>query len=127
MPPKQPKCPFRRLSNGEWVNEAISFDPVPFGFFKYAMIIKPKHWRGKMRKLHALRRLAYEGCTESVRILSGLEGSDAQKNSTLEAMVADGSAQRLGETLEFCSSVITEIAQNAEQDHLAKKHRLSVH
>ena len=95
-------CPYRRLSNGEWVQESLQFAPISFEFIRSEYHAKPDLWLGDKRYLHTLRRLAYEGDVDSVRILSQLQGSDEHKNTELQELIRRGKAPRLAEAIEYC-------------------------
>ena len=95
-------CPYRRLSNGEWVQESLRFAPISFEFIRSEYHAKPDLWLGDKRYLHTLRRLAYEGDVDSVRILSQLQGSDEHKNTELQELIRRGNALRLAKAIEYC-------------------------
>ena len=95
-------CPYRRLSNGEWVQESLQFAPISFEFICSEYHAKPDLWLGDKRYLHTLRRLAYEGDADSVHILSQLQGSDEHKNTELPELIRRGNAPRLAKAIEYC-------------------------
>ena len=95
-------CPYRRLSNGEWVQESLQFVPLSFEFIRSEFHAKPDLWLGEKRYLHTLRRLAYEGDVDSVRTLSQLQGSDEHKNTELQELIRRGRAPRLAKATEYC-------------------------
>ncbi len=95
-------CPYRRLSNGEWVQEALQVVPLSFAFIRSEFHAKPDLWLGEKRYLHTLRRLAYEGDVDSVRTLSQLQGSDEHKNTELQQLIRRGRAPRLAKAIEYC-------------------------
>ena len=95
-------CPYKRLSNGEWVQESLQFAPLSFEFMRSEFHAKPDLWLGDKRYLHALRRLAYEGDVDSVRLLSQLQGSDEHKNTVLQDLIRCGNAPRLAKAIECC-------------------------
>ena len=95
-------CPYRRLSNGEWIQESLQFVPLPFDFILPELHAKPDLWLGETRYLHTLRRLAYEGDADSVRTLWQLQGSDQHKNTELQDLIRCGKATRLAEAIEYC-------------------------
>ncbi len=61
--------------------------PLSFDFIRPELYAEPDLWLGDKRYLHALRRLAYEGDVDSVRILSQLQGSDEHKNTVLQDLM----------------------------------------
>ena len=95
-------CPYRRLSNGEWIQESLQFVPLPFDFILAELHAKPDLWLGGKRYLHTLRRLAYEGDKDSVRTLSQLQGSDQHKNTELQDLIRCGKVPRLVQAIEYC-------------------------
>ena len=95
-------CPYRRLSNREWVQESLQFVPLPFDFILAELHAKPDLWLGEKRYLHTLRRLAYEGDKDSARALSQLQGSDQHKNTELQDLIRCGKVPRLIEAIEYC-------------------------
>ena len=102
-------CPFRRLSNGEWIHESLQFTPIALDFILPEMRAKPNLWLGEGRYLHTLRRLAYRGDPQTVRILSKLQGSDHHKNVELQDLVTSGNATRLAEAIVFCDQLVGEL------------------
>ena len=97
-------CPYRRLPNGEWVQHSLQFTPIDLDFILPEMRAKSDLWLGDRRYLHTLRRLAYQGDPQSVRILSKLQGSDHHKNAELQYLVKCGNAIRLEEVIEYCNN-----------------------
>ena len=95
-------CPYRRLSNGEWVQECLQFVPLSFEFIRSEYHAEPDMWLGEKRYLHTLRRLAYEGDVDSVRLLSQLQGSDEHKNTVLQDLIRCGNTPRLAKAIEYC-------------------------
>ena len=121
-------CPYRRLSNGEWVQESLQFVPLSFDFILPGIHAKPGLWLGEKRYLHTLRRLAYEGDVDSVRTLSQLQGSDEHKNTELQELIRHGMAHRLAKAIEYCDqcrnknkNAMTKI-KNLENKHKISKH-----
>ena len=98
----KPPCPYRRLSNGEWIHESLQFVPLSFDFIRTEVHAKPDLWIGEKRYLHTLRRLAYEGDVDSVRVLSQLQGSDEHKITELQELIRCGNAPRLAKAIEYC-------------------------
>ena len=99
-------CPYRRLSNGEWIHDSIQLTPIALDFILPEMRAKSELWLGNGRYLHTLRRLAYQGDPQLVRILSKLQGSDQQKNAELQDLVKCGNATRLAEVIAFCDNLV---------------------
>ena len=99
-------CPYRRLSNGEWIQESLGFAPIPLDFILQEIHAKPDLWLGEGRYLHALRRLSYEGDAQSVRVLSQLQGSDKRKNAELQDLLKCGNASRLQEAIAYCDNLM---------------------
>ena len=95
-------CPYRRLSNGEWIHESLEFTPIALDFILPEMRAKSDLWLGDGRYLYTLRRLAYQGDPQSVRILSQLQGSDQHKNIELQGMLTCGNAGKLAEAITYC-------------------------
>ena len=95
-------CPFKRVANGEWIQHCLQLKPISLEFIIPEMCAKPHVWLEHTRYLYILRRLAYEGDTESVRILSQLEGPDKKKNNDLKDFIECGKANRLAEAIAIC-------------------------
>ena len=102
-------CPYRRLSNGEWIHESLHFAPIALDFILPEMRAKSDLWLGDGRYLYTLRRLAYEGDAQSVRILSQLQGSDQYKNTELQDLLKCGSAGRLAEAITYCDNLARDV------------------
>ena len=96
------KCPYRRLANGEWIQESLGFAPISLDFILRESRAKPDLWLGEGRYLHTLRRLSYEGDMQSVRVLSQLQGCDKSKNAELQDLLKSGNASRLEEAIDYC-------------------------
>lgn len=107
--PKTKACPYRRLSNGEWIQESLQFTPLPLHFITEEVRAKPNLWLGDGRYLHTLRRLAYQGDPQSVRMISKLQGSDHHKNAELQDLATSGDATRLAEAIVFCDNLVGEL------------------
>ena len=96
-----PSCPYRRLANGEWIQESLQFEPVSFDFIAQEIHAKPELWNKQC--LYTLRRLAYSGDPESVRTLSKLQGTDEQKNTELRDLARLGKVPMLAQAIEHCN------------------------
>ena len=95
-------CPFKRVANGEWIQHCLQLKPISLEFIIPELCAKPHLWLEHTRYLYILRRLAYEGDAESVRILSQLEGPDKKKNNDLKDFIECGKASRLAEAIAIC-------------------------
>ena len=99
-------CTYRRLSNEEWINNSLQVTPIALDVILPEMRVTSELRLGNGRYLHTLRRLAYQGDPQLVRILSKLQGSDQQKNAELQDLVKCGNATRLAEVIAFCDNLV---------------------
>ena len=73
------------------------------------MRAKSDLWLGDGRYLYTLRRLAYKGDPQCVRMLSQLQGSDHHKNAKLQNLLKCGSADRLAEVITLCDNLVGDL------------------
>jgi hypothetical protein len=102
-------CPYRGLSNGEWIHESLQLAPIALDFILPEMRAKSNLWLGDARYLYTIRRLAYQGDPQSVRILSQLQGSDHHKNAELQNLLRCGNAGRLAEAITYCDNLVGDL------------------
>ncbi len=110
-------CPFKRVANGEWKQHCLQLKPISLEFITPELCAKPHLWLENTRYLYILRRLAYEGDTESVRILSQLEGPDKKDNNDLKDFIECGKASRLAEAIAICEQSLVHMSVARSNSH----------
>ena len=82
MPPKRNVTGLQRV-NGEWISYTLNFASLPPDWAEIEASQRPEPWLDSNANLHALRRMAIMADAGAVRLLLGLQGSDAAKEKQI--------------------------------------------
>ena len=69
--------------NGEWISYTLNFASLPPDWAEIEASQHPEPWLDSRPNLHALRRMAIMADAGAVRLLLGLQGSDAAKEKQI--------------------------------------------